>query len=57
MRSDQSRSSQIELPETQARIGETLQRRADAPLKASKPQTSCDAGLFGDTHKQGEMFT
>ena len=56
MRSDQSRSSQIELPETQARIGETLQRRANAPLKPSKPQTSCDAGLFGDTHKQGEMF-
>jgi hypothetical protein len=56
MQSGQSRSSQIDLPDTQARIGETLQRHANAPLKPSKPQTPCDSGLFGDAHKQGEMF-
>lgn len=57
MRSAQSRSRQIELPDTQARIGETLTRRANAPLRPAKPQTPCDDGLFSDTHKQGEMFT
>jgi hypothetical protein len=49
------RSDQIDLPETQARIGEALQRRANAPLLPSKPQQSIDVGLFGDDHKQGEF--
>jgi hypothetical protein len=50
-----SRFDQIELPETQARIGETLQRRANAPLLPAKPQASIEIGLFGDQHKQGEF--
>jgi hypothetical protein len=56
VRSRQSRSDQIEIPDTQQRIGDTLQRRANAPLKPSKPQAACDDGLFGDSHQQGEMF-
>ena len=52
----QSRSNQTELPDTQARIGDHLQRKANAPLKPSKPQQSIEIGLFGESHKQGEMF-
>ena len=49
-------SNQIELPDTQARIGDHLQRRANAPLKPSKPQKSIEIGLFGESHKQEELF-
>jgi len=44
------------LPATEPRIAETLQRRANAPLLPAKPQIPCDAGLFGDTPNQKEMF-
>jgi hypothetical protein len=56
MRSQPSRSNQTELPDTQPRIGEALQRRANAPLVPAKPQQPIDTGLFGDQHKQAEMF-
>lgn len=56
MRSQRCPSDQTELPDTQPRIGETLQRRANAPLRPTKPQSSTEFGLFGDTHKQGEFF-
>ena len=29
---------------------------ADKPLTARKAQAPCDFGLFGDSHKQGELF-
>jgi hypothetical protein len=32
------------------------QRRADAPLKATKPQQACDIDLFSDDVKQGDLF-
>lgn len=38
------------------RIGQALQRRANAPLKPSKPQATLETGLFGDSHKQQELF-
>jgi hypothetical protein len=56
MRCAQSRSSQTEFPDTQPRVGDTLQRRANAPLLPTKPQQPIETGLFGDQHKQGEMF-
>lgn len=43
------------LPGCEARLGETLQRRANAPLQSSKPQQPMETGLFGDSHKQGEF--
>lgn len=32
------------------------QRRTDAPLKPKTAQRPCDAGLFGDSANQEEMF-
>lgn len=32
------------------------QRRANAPLKPSKPQSACDVGLFGDEQNQKDFF-
>ena len=29
---------------------------ADKPIMAPKPQQPCDVGLFGDAHKQTELF-
>ena len=43
------------LPGCEARVKETLQRRADAPLKPSKPQQPIETGLFGDGHQQKEF--
>jgi hypothetical protein len=34
-----------------------LQRRANAPLAASKPQQPCDLGLFGDDAAQIDIET
>lgn len=56
MRCVPSHSSQTELPGTQPRIGQALQRRADAPLLPGKPQQPIETGLFGDQHTQAEMF-
>lgn len=56
MRSQPCPSSQTELPDTQPRVGDTLQRRANAPLRPSQPQQSIEHGLFGDAHQQGELF-
>jgi hypothetical protein len=55
MRSHQSRSSQTDLPGCEHRIGDALQRKADQPLKPQTAQSACDVGLFGDSHKQGEL--
>lgn len=55
MPSQPSLSNQIAMPGCEARLGETLQRRADAPLRPSKPQQPIETGLFGDSHKQGEF--
>lgn len=33
-----------------------LQRKADAALKAPAPQQPLEHGLFGDAHKQKELF-
>ena len=44
------------LPGCEARVKEALQRRANAPLKPSKPQQPMEAGLFGDGHQQRDMF-
>lgn len=55
MRSQPSRSDQVTMPGCEARQGDALQRRADAPLKPSKPQQPIETGLFGDSHKQGEL--
>jgi len=52
----QSRSNQTELPDTAQQIGQALQRRANAPLLPTKPQQPIETGLFGESHKQGEMF-
>jgi hypothetical protein len=51
-----SRSNQIDLPGCEQRPGQALQRRANAPLQPTKPQSPCDAGLFGDQHQQGELL-
>jgi hypothetical protein len=56
MRCEPSRSSQGELPDTAPRIGQALQRRANAPLLPTKPQQPIEIGLFGESHKQTEMF-
>jgi hypothetical protein len=50
-----SRSSQIELADTAPNIGGLLKIKVAAPLKPSKPQAPCDAGLFSDQSKQGEL--
>jgi hypothetical protein len=55
-RSQISRSSQIEIAGTAPNVGGLLKIKAAAPLKPSKPQAACDAGLFSDQSKQGEMF-
>lgn len=39
-----------------ARLADLAKRRARAPLRPSKPQLACDVGLFGDTHRQGELL-
>ena len=39
----------------QASLALIVQQRADAPLKPKTAQRPCDAGLFGDSHKQKEM--
>jgi hypothetical protein len=51
-----SRSNQIEIPHTAPDVGGLLKIKAAAPLKPAKPQAPCDAGLFSDQSKQGEMF-
>jgi hypothetical protein len=51
-----SRSNQTELPGTKPDVGGLLKIKAAAPLKPAKPQAQCDAGLFSDQSKQGEMF-
>lgn len=33
-----------------------LQRKAELPLKPSKPQEACDIGLFGDEAKQIDLL-
>lgn len=38
------------------RIGEALQRKADAPIKPRAAQAACDVGLFGDTQNQHDLF-
>lgn len=55
MPSQASRSDQVTMPGCEARLGDALQRRADAPLRPSKPQQPIETGLFGDSHKQGEL--
>jgi hypothetical protein len=35
---------------------ELAQRRASAPLKPKADQRPLEIGLFGDSHKQTEMF-
>jgi hypothetical protein len=51
-----SRSSQIDLPGCEQRPGQTLQRRANAPLMPAAPQSPCDVGLFGDQTRQEELW-
>lgn len=55
MPSQTFRSNQPDLPETAPDVGALLKRRAAAPLKANQPQQPIEFGLFGDSHKQGEL--
>lgn len=54
MRSQPSLSNPS-LPGCEARLGEALQRKADAPIKPKAAQAPCDIGLFGDSHQQKEL--
>jgi len=38
------------------RLGEALQRKADAPIKPGTAQAPCDIGLFGERQKQIDLF-
>jgi hypothetical protein len=49
------RQAQVELPGCEPDLAGALQRRADAPLKPTKPQEPCDVGLFSDESKQVEL--
>ena len=54
MRSQPSLSNPS-LPGCEARLGEALQRKADAPIKPKAAQAPCDVGLFGDSHQPKEL--
>ena len=49
------RQAQVELFGCEPDLSGALQRRADALLKASKPQEPCDVGLFSDESKQVDL--
>lgn len=51
-----SQPSPSNLPGFGDRIGEALQRKADAPIKPRAAQAACDVGLFGDTQNQHDLF-
>ena len=55
MRSQPSPSNPS-LPGCEARQGEALQRKANAPIKPPAPQAPCDIGLFGDAQNQRDLF-
>jgi hypothetical protein len=46
---------QVELPGCEPDLAGALQRKADSPLKPSRPQEPCDVGLFSDHSKQVDL--
>jgi len=44
------------IPGAERRVGEALQRKAEAPLKPKVEQKGMDFGLFGDERNQGDLF-
>lgn len=44
------------LPGAERDTAALAKKLASEPLKPGKPQLPCDEGLFGDAHKQMEMF-
>lgn len=47
---------QLVIPGAEQRLGDSLQRQADAPLKPRAAQKPADVGLFGDGHLQNDLF-
>lgn len=47
---------QLVIPGAEQRLGDSLQRKADAPLRPRAAQKPTDIGLFGDAHLQTDMF-
>jgi hypothetical protein len=47
---------QLVIPGAEQRLGASLQRKADAPLRPSKAQKPADIGLFSDDRDQSDMF-
>jgi hypothetical protein len=47
---------QLVIPGAEQRLGEALQRRAEAPLRPKAEQKPMDIGLFGDAAQQPDLF-
>lgn len=47
---------QIDLPQTEERMGDLAKAKALAPMRPAKPQKPCDVGLFSDEADQMDLI-